>query len=116
MRCLLLSNPGRLVFATPFPPEVVHWATTDSQTITLSCQVGGVATLGDNVNIFFLRNGEKILSSEDEVRVGSVFASYWKTLVVEGRRGNEGVYQCVGLVNEDGSTAIVTSTYINIQC
>ena len=31
-------------------------------------------------------------------------------------RGDEGVYQCVGQQGGDGSTAITSSSYVNIQC
>ena len=30
--------------------------------------------------------------------------------------GDEGVYQCVGQVGQDESTAIVSSSYLNLQC
>ena len=70
--------------------------------------------------VFFLKNGDRIptvSSTGDGVRIEEAsLTSRRRVLVVENRRGNEGVYQCVGQVGEDGSTAVTTSTYINIRC
>ena len=108
---------GFLAFETPFPPEVVQWA-NDSAETRLPCEISGVGRTLPTV--FFLKNGDRIPTSSstgDGVHIKEAsLTSRRRVLVVESRRGNEGVYQCVGQVGEDGSTAVTTSTYINIQC
>ena len=98
--------------------EVVQWVTEDSTAIQLSCQITGVGRVLPTV--FFLKNGVRITSngspSDNGVYIIETSSLSHRILVVESRRGNEGVFQCVGQVGEDGSTTLTTSTYINMQC
>ena len=108
-------TPTGLLFHKAFPPKVVNWE-TDSGVIRLPCRIMGAGrTLP---SIFFLKNGVRIPSaSTGGVRIEDVSSNNRRgVLVVEEKRGNEGIYQCVGQAGEDGSTALTTSTYINIQC
>ena len=108
-----------LGFSEYFPPEVVHWLTDDSDKIRLCCQVSGSAS--GTLNVYFLRNGVRIphtrsMATEDGVYIRETNAMSNRVLIIEGRRGNEGVYQCMGQGGEDSSTAITSTTYVNMQC
>ena len=113
----LHHNSGSLHFKTAFPPEVVQWA-NDSTETRLPCEISCVGRILPTV--FFLKNGDRISptsSTGDGVHiVEASLTSRRRILVIESRRGNDGVYQCVGQVGDDGSTAVTSSTYINIQC
>ena len=119
--CCFNSNfllAGRVLFQRSFPAEVSEWATNDGTTINLPCLLTGVSREG-GLEVFFLKNGERIFPSTQRnggVYIETTLTDSWKTLVIERRRGSEGVYQCVGLVESDDSTAITTSTYVNIYC
>lgn len=103
---------GGLAFRVPFPPEVVRWA-GDSEMIRLPCEIYGFGR--GTLKVSFLKNG-------NEISMGSVYINdvssllRHRELVIEARRGNEGVYQCVGQAGDDGTSTITTSTYVNIQC
>ena len=114
---VLLYSAGVLQFERALPPEVVEWVTGDSETISLPCLIGG-ATTGSPL-VFFLRDGEMISSSSQRDNgiyvIGTSFMSF-RVLMIEKRKGNEGLYQCVGQAGNDRSTSVVSSTYVNLQC
>ena len=110
----IYNNSGLFRFETSFPPEVVQWV-SDSEEARLPCEISGVGRRLPTV--FFLKNGNRISSMMDGVYIVEESITFRRrVLVVENRRGNEGVYQCVGQAGDDESTAVTTSTYINIQC
>lgn len=115
---VLLYSAGVLQFERALPPEVVEWVTDDSETISLPCRIGG-ATTGGSPLVFFLRDGEMISSSSQRDNgiyvIGTSFISF-RVLMIEKRKGNEGLYQCVGQAGNDRSTSVVSSTYVNLQC
>ena len=94
---------------------MVKWV-GDLEVIRLPCEIygSGRGTLG----VSFLKNGNDISTdSTGSVYVDEVSAQLrHRVLVIEARRGNEGVYQCVGQAGNDGRSTITTSTYVNIQC
>ena len=108
-----------LRFQREFPPEQVEWVVSgeDSDPIRLPCQIGGATTQGLPL-VFFLRNGEMISPDGGEDGVTVIVGSLrsFQVLRVERRKGNEGLYQCVGQAGDDTSTLVVTSTYINLKC
>ena len=99
-----------------------EWASEDdSGDIRLTCQITGVARRLPTV--YFIKDGNRIPASTDRTPFdnNSVYISETgtltrRTLVIGKMRGNEGVYQCVGQGGEDRSTAVTSSTYINIKC
>lgn len=121
-QCLYTFCSGFLQFLKAFPPEVVEWdSDDDSGDIRLTCQIIGVARILPTV--YFVKNGDRISPSSDRTPSdnNSVYISETdtltkRTLVIGKRRGNEGVYQCVGQGGEDRSTSVTSSTYINIKC
>lgn len=94
---------------------MVKWV-HDSEVIRLPCKIfgSGRGTLG----VSFLKDGNEISTdSTESVYIDEVSSQLLhRVLVIEARRGNEGVYQCMGQVGNDGTTTITTSTYVNIQC
>ena len=106
----------------PLTPEVVKTA-TDVEPLRLPCEVIGA---GNSIpSVFFLKNGNPISQDSSEgnyieedsaAECSSAESCVRRVLVIEGRRGDEGIYQCVGQVGEDQSTAITSSSYVNIHC
>lgn len=89
---------------------------SDSEVIKLPCRIYGSGRGG--LTVSFLKDGNEISTdSTGNVYIEGVSAlSRHRKLVIEARRGNEGVYQCVGQAGDDGTSTITTSTYVNIHC
>ena len=95
-----------------------------SSLIRLRCKIVGVAS--NLPTVYFIRNGVRILltssSPPSEIAESGVYTAdsdslmTRSTLVVERRRGNEGIFQCVGQGGRDRSTSVTSSTYISIKC
>ena len=119
---LFYTVAASLHFRMPLTPEVVKTA-TDVEPLRLPCEVIGASN--SIPSVFFLKNGNPISQDSSEgnyieedsaAECSSTESCVRRVLVVEGRMGDEGIYQCVGQVGEDQSTAITSSSYVNIHC
>lgn len=88
----------------------------DSEVIRIPCEIYGFGR--GTLTVSFVKDGNEISTDS----TGSVYIDEvsslprHRVLVIEARRGNEGIYQCVGQAGNDNTSTITTSTYINIQC
>jgi hypothetical protein len=96
--------------------EVRRFLNTDSSPLLLACEASG----NPLPSLSFLLNNKPLpTSSRVTVEAGAPSCNDCVRSEVRIERpgpGDQGVYQCVAQVGQDPSTAIVSSSYLNLQC
>ena len=82
--------------------------------ISYNCQYSSPTACGSNMTLYAHSSGT-IMVALYFLLTYSICVSSVLT-ISEPMVGDEGIYQCVGQEGLDGSTAIVSSSYVNIQC